>query len=64
MEFIFGANNQGKIIGKNSNLSDLDNGDLKHDIDFRSVYTSFLKNKFDFDSSQIGIRNKALEGLF
>ncbi|MFV5692382.1 DUF1501 domain-containing protein [Flavobacterium sp. LT1R49] len=62
--FIIGGNNRGKIIGKNPNLSDLDNGDLKHDIDFRSVYASLLKNKLDFDSSQIGIRNKALEGLF
>ncbi|MFV8464711.1 DUF1501 domain-containing protein [Flavobacterium sp. LB1P62] len=62
--FIIGGNNRGKIIGRNPNLSDLDNGDLKHDIDFRSVYASLLKNKFDFDSSQIGIRNKILEGLF
>ena len=62
--FIIGGNNRGKIIGKNPNLSDLDNGDLKHDIDFRSVYASLLKNKLDFDSSQIGIRNKVLEGLF
>lgn len=62
--FIIGGNNRGKIIGRNPNLSDLDNGDLKHDIDFRSVYASLLKNKFDFDSSQIGIQNKALEGLF
>lgn len=62
--FIIGGNNRGKVIGRNPNLSDLDNGDLKHDIDFRSVYASLLKNKFDFDSSQIGIQNKALEGLF
>jgi uncharacterized protein (DUF1501 family) len=62
--FIIGGNNRGKIIGRNPNLSDLDNGDLKHDIDFRSVYASLLKNKLDFDSSQIGIRNKGLEGLF
>jgi uncharacterized protein (DUF1501 family) len=62
--FIIGGNNRGKIIGRNPNLSDLDNGDLKHDIDFRSVYASLLKNKLDFDTAQIGIRNKALEGLF
>ncbi|TRX04592.1 DUF1501 domain-containing protein [Flavobacterium gawalongense] len=62
--FIIGGNNRGEIIGKNPNLSDLDNGDLKHEIDFRSVYASLLKNKLEFDSSQIGIRNKALEGLF
>ncbi|HWS59977.1 MAG TPA: DUF1501 domain-containing protein [Flavobacterium sp.] len=62
--FIIGGNNKGKIIGSNPNLSDLDNGDLKHQIDFRSVYASILKNKLAFDSSKIGIQNKALEGLF
>lgn len=62
--FIIGGNNRGKIIGNNPNLSDLENGDLKHEIDFRSVYASLLQNKLNFDSTKIGIRNKALEGLF
>ena len=62
--FVIGGNNRGKIIGRNPNLSDLDNGDLKHQIDFRSVYASLLQNKLNFDSSKIGIQNKALEGLF
>ena len=62
--FIIGGNNRGKIIGNNPNLSDLENGDLKHEIDFRSVYASILQNKLNFDSTKIGIRNKALEGLF
>lgn len=62
--FVIGGNNRGKIIGNNPNLSDLDNGDLKHQIDFRSVYASILKNKLTFDASKIGIQNKALEGLF
>lgn len=62
--FVIGGNNRGKIIGRNPNLSDLDNGDLKHEIDFRSVYASLLKNKLSFDASKIGIQNKGLEGLF
>lgn len=62
--FIIGGNNQGKIIGRNPNLADLDQGDLKHDIDFRSVYASILKNKLDFDPTQIGIQNPILKGLF
>ena len=62
--FIIGGNNRCKIIGNNPNLSDLENGDLKHEIDFRSVYASLLQNKLNFDSTKIGIRNKALEGLF
>lgn len=62
--FVIGGNNRGKIIGNNPNLADLDNGDLKHEIDFRSVYASILKNKLNFDFTKIGIQNKALEGLF
>jgi uncharacterized protein (DUF1501 family) len=62
--FVIGGNNRGKIIGRNPNLSDLDNGDLKYEIDFRSVYASILQNKLDFEASKIGIQNKALEGLF
>jgi uncharacterized protein (DUF1501 family) len=62
--FIIGGNNKGQIIGKNPNLSDLDNGDLKHEIDFRSVYASILASKLNFNPTQIGISNKKLEGLF
>ncbi len=62
--FVIGGNNRGKIIGNNPNLVDLDNGDLKHEIDFRSVYASILKNKLNFDYTKIGIENKVLEGLF
>lgn len=62
--FIIGGNNQGEIIGKNPNLSDLDNGDLKHEIDFRSVYPSLLQNKFNFDATKIRLKNTALKGLF
>ena len=62
--FVIGGNNRGKIIGNNPNLSDLDQGDLKYETDFRSVYASLLQNKLDFDYSKIGIKNKALQGLF
>ena len=62
--FVIGGNNKGKIIGKNPNLADLDNGDLKHDIDFRSVYATLLQDKLHFDPTGIGIKNAALTGLF
>jgi len=62
--FIIGGQNKGKIIGNNPNLTDLDNGDLKHEIDFRSVYASLLQEKFSFDYSKIGISNTPLAGLF
>ena len=62
--FVIGGNNKGNIIGNNPNLSDLDNGDLKYQIDFRSVYASLLQNKMNFDCSKIGIKNQVLKGLF
>jgi len=62
--FIIGGNNKGTILGNNPNLSDLDNGDLKYEIDFRSVYASLLKEKMSFDYSKIGIKNKPVSGLF
>lgn len=62
--FIIGGNNKGTILGKNPNLADLDNGDLKHEIDFRSVYASLLQQKMDFDYSKIGIKNLPVSGLF
>lgn len=62
--FIIGGNNKGKIIGNNPNLANLDNGDLKHEVDFRSVYASLLQNKMKFDYTKIGIENKTLSGIF
>ncbi|MCC9072832.1 DUF1501 domain-containing protein [Flavobacterium sp. F-65] len=62
--FIIGGSNKGTILGKNPDLSNLDNGDLKYEIDFRSVYASLLQQKMDFDYSKIGINNKPVAGLF
>jgi len=62
--FVIGGNNRGKVIGENPNLVNLDNGDLVHNIDFRSVYASLLKDKFAFDPKKIGIANDPLRSLF
>ncbi|WP_163400602.1 DUF1501 domain-containing protein [Flavobacterium fluviatile] len=62
--FIIGGSNKGTILGSNPNLADLENGDLKYQIDFRSVYASLLQQKMDFDYSKIGIKNKPVSGLF
>lgn len=62
--FVIGGQNQGRVIGSNPNLTDLSQGDLKHQIDFRSVYASLLKEKMQFDYTKIGIKNQALQGLF
>jgi uncharacterized protein (DUF1501 family) len=62
--FIIGGNNKGTILGNNPDLSNLDNGDLKYEIDFRSVYASLLQQKMGFDYAKIGIKNKPVAGLF
>jgi len=62
--FIIGGNNKGTILGNNPDLSNLDNGDLKYEIDFRSVYASLLQQKMNFDYSKIGIKNQPVSGLF
>jgi uncharacterized protein (DUF1501 family) len=61
---IIGGNNNGKIIGKNPTLNQLDNGDLIYDIDFRSVYATLLKNKYEFDPALINIKNQVIKDLF
>ncbi len=62
--FVIGGNNKGTILGNNPDLFNLDNGDLKYEIDFRSVYASLLQQKMNFDYSKIGISNKPVSGLF
>ncbi|MBC9796011.1 DUF1501 domain-containing protein [Sinomicrobium weinanense] len=62
--FIIGGNNKGTVIGQNPNLADLDQGDLKYETDFRSVYAALLKEKLDFNHAGIGIKNKPLQGIF
>ena len=62
--FVIGGNTKGSIIGSNPNLSDLDKGDLKYEIDFRSVYGAILENQLEFNPSKIGIKNPSLKGLF
>lgn len=61
---IIGGQNKGKIIGNNPDLENLNKGDLMHEIDFRAVYATLLKSKFNFDALQIGITQNALTGLF
>ncbi|MBS7231814.1 DUF1501 domain-containing protein [Flavobacterium psychroterrae] len=62
--FIIGGNNKGTILGNNPDLANLDNGDLKYEIDFRSVYASLLQKKMNFDYTKIGIKNQPVSGLF
>jgi uncharacterized protein (DUF1501 family) len=42
--FVMGKNIQGGIVGKHPSLTNLDQGDLRYGIDFRSVYATILQN--------------------
>jgi uncharacterized protein (DUF1501 family) len=62
--FIIGGGNKGQIIGSNPNLSDLDNGDLRHQYDFRSVYSTILQQKLNINPQKIGLNHDILRGVF
>lgn len=40
--FVVGGKLKGGVIGKHPDLNDLDNGNLKHSIDFREIYATLL----------------------
>jgi uncharacterized protein (DUF1501 family) len=47
--FVFGTNVKGSVLGKNSSLTDLENGNLKMQYDFRQVYATVLNDWFGTD---------------
>lgn len=51
--FVFGEQVSPGLIGKHPSLADLDDGDLKHKIDFRSVYANVLDNWMKIDSTAV-----------
>ena len=61
---VMGAHTRGNIIGANPDLFRLDDGDLAHKIDFRSVYASILEDVLSFDPKRINIEQQKLKGLF
>jgi uncharacterized protein (DUF1501 family) len=62
--FIIGGSNKGNFIGNNPTLSDLLQGDLKHKLDFRSLYANLLPDKLNFNLTSIVIKNHMLYDLF
>lgn len=50
---LFGSRLKQGIVGKHPSLTDLDAGDLKYAVDFRSVYASLLQNWLDTPSKPI-----------
>jgi uncharacterized protein (DUF1501 family) len=61
---VFVIGGKGGIIGHNPNMSDLVNGDLKHQYDFRSIYGAILKEKMGVDPATVGIGVDWMKGLF
>jgi uncharacterized protein (DUF1501 family) len=51
--FLFGKHLKSGIVGKHPSLSELDQGDLKYGVDFRSVYATVLQNWLDTPSKPI-----------
>ncbi|WP_297516320.1 DUF1501 domain-containing protein [Flavobacterium sp.] len=62
--FVIGGHTTGKIVGTNPNLDDLDQGDLKFETDFRSVYATLLQQKLQHHPTAIGITQAPLSGIF
>lgn len=56
--FLFGPMVKPGLIGDHPSLTDLDQGDLKYKIDFRSIYAGILESWFKADSKPV------LEGTF
>lgn len=51
--FLCGGGVKAGIFGKHSSLTDLQEGDLKHEIDFRQVYATVLRTWLGSETSQI-----------
>lgn len=51
--FLFGSRLKQGLLGKHPSLTDLDSGDLKYQVDFRSIYASVLQNWLDTPSKPI-----------
>jgi uncharacterized protein (DUF1501 family) len=51
--FIIGGKVKGGVYGDHPSLTDLENGDLKHAIDFRSVYATVLERWLGHDAAGI-----------
>ncbi len=51
--FVIGGSVKGGVYGDHPSLTDLDNGDLKFQTDFRSVYATVLKNWLGHDPADV-----------
>ena len=62
--FVCGSSVKQGIVGKHPSLTDLDQGDMKFGIDYRSVYSDLLENWMGIDSSSVIGKKFEPVGLF
>jgi uncharacterized protein (DUF1501 family) len=63
--FLFGEGIRGGFLGAEPSLTDLDDGDLRAGVDFRSIYASVLDRVLGAEPEPIlGGYGQRLEGLF
>lgn len=51
--FLCGSPLQGGVLGELPDLNDLEDGDLKHQIDFRQVYAGVLRDWLQVDERKV-----------
>ena len=51
--FLFGSGLKGGVLGTNPDLTDLDRGNTKHNIDYRQVYTSVVMDWFNASEAAV-----------
>jgi uncharacterized protein (DUF1501 family) len=51
--FLFGPAVKQGIVGRHPSLTDLDGGDLKYNVDFRSIYATVMQNWLDAPSKPV-----------
>ena len=62
--FIIGGNNTGKIIGNTPDLINLNQGDLQFEYDFRSVYSTVIKQKLNTDPTLVQLSDFKILPIF
>jgi len=56
VQLVMGGRVKGGIYGEDPNLSDLDDGDLRYNIDFRSLYTTLTRHWWGIHSDYLQAR--------
>ncbi|MDG1872900.1 MAG: DUF1501 domain-containing protein [Mariniblastus sp.] len=62
--FLFGSKLKQPVVGEHPSLQDLEQGDLKFQIDYRSVYCDLLTNWMEIDPRPVVGKNFQTPGLF